>query len=671
MAVQKPVFLLYHGSATSGLSLPSDVSPLNGAAAPSVASTANDAAVPGGVSAGDWLHVLWHGLSHDATVAGYITALPLLLMLLSLWVRLPEGLWRRVLQYYFWLLALVAAAVFAIDVELYRHWGFRLDATVLTYLTDPREALASVDLWVGVRQVSLFAAYTALMIVVWGRVARLFDGRPLRPRAAAVWSLGLLLLGGADFLAIRGGTGASVANVSKAYFSANMFLNHAATNPVFSLLASLGAHADYAAQYVFFDEATRARKFAELRANAPDRPNASAPADARFAGSQAQLTTDASLTADISSTVDTPSTTDAPFAATERVLDTTRPNVVLVVLESFARTVMDARVAGRAVMPNLQRLKEEGVWFENFYANSFRTDRGQVAILSGFPAQTRTSIMKLPAKNRNLPSIARSLARAGYATEFVYGGDLNFTDQASYMYATGWQRLTWQKDLRFDAPLTAWGWDDAAMCDWFAQRVIALDAAREPFLAGLLTLSSHPPFDVPYDSFEDAQLNAFAFSDACVGRMIDRLKASPAWDNLLLVLVADHGTPWPETLRYNEPLRHHIPMLWLGGAIAAPRTVGTYASQIDLCATLLGQMSIAHDDFDYSKDVFAPEPPRKFAYYTFNDGFGVVDASGEVVWDATGDRIVTQSAPTAQTATALLDIGRTMLQTTYLDIANR
>ena len=30
---------------------------------------------------------------------------------------------------------------------------------------------------------------------------------------------------GCDFLAIRGGTGASVANVSKVYFSSNMFLN--------------------------------------------------------------------------------------------------------------------------------------------------------------------------------------------------------------------------------------------------------------------------------------------------------------------------------------------------------------------------------------------------------------------------------------------------------------
>lgn len=270
---------------------------------------------------------------------------------------------------------------------------------------------------------------------------------------------------------------------------------------------------------------------------------------------------------------------------------------------------MDADVGGLPVMPNMQRLKGEGIWFENFFANSFRTDRGEVAILSGFPAQTRMSIMKLPAKSRNLPSLARSLSGAGYATGFSYGGDLNFTDQASYMYATGWQQLTWQKDLRFDTPPADWGYDDAVMCDWFADRVIALSGKGEPFLAGMLTLSSHRPFDVPFSKFDDKELNAFAFSDECVGRMVDKLKASPAWDNLLLVLVADHGYPWPRSLSYNEPLRHRIPMIWLGGAVAAPRVVDTYASQIDICATILGQLGIDHSDFDYSKDIFAPTPP--------------------------------------------------------------
>ena len=593
MAVQKPVFMAWYAAEAAGAGF------------------------------GGWMEVLWHGLTLDMTVAGYVTALPLLAVLLSLWVRIPERVWRGGLTAYFALIAVVTAVIFAVDVALYEHWGFRIDATVLIYLSDPEEAMASVDFWLGVRQTLLAAAYAALMLWAYCRILRIFDGRPVGWRLALPGSLVVVVLAGFDFLAIRGGLGASVANVSKVYFSPVPFLNHAATNPVFSFLSSLGDRADYAGEYPFFDEAGREERFARLRGNDPS------------------------------------------AAAPERVLTTSRPNVVVVILESFARTVMDADVGGLPVMPNMQRLKGEGIWFENFFANSFRTDRGEVAILSGFPAQTRMSIMKLPAKSRNLPSLARSLSGAGYATGFSYGGDLNFTDQASYMYATGWQQLTWQKDLRFDTPPADWGYDDAVMCDWFADRVIALSGKGEPFLAGMLTLSSHRPFDVPFSKFDDKELNAFAFSDECVGRMVDKLKASPAWDNLLLVLVADHGYPWPRSLSYNEPLRHRIPMIWLGGAVAAPRVVDTYASQIDICATILGQLGIDHSDFDYSKDIFAPTPPRKFAYYTFNDGFGVVDASGEAVWDATSGKAVSETAP------GLLDIGRTMLQTTYVDIGNR
>ena len=593
MAVQKPVFMAYYAVEAAG------------------------AGIRG------WIDVLWHGLTLDMTVAGYVTALPILVTLLSLWLRLPEKVWRGVLTTWFVLVAVTTAVIFAVDVALYEHWGFRIDSTVLIYLADPEEAMASVDFWLGVRQTLLAAAYAAGMIWVYRRILGVFDGRTVGWRVASLGSLAVVMLAGFDFLAIRGGTGASVANVSKVYFSPTQFLNHAATNPVFSFLASLGDRVDYADEYPFFDEAVRAAKFDALRGNGP----AAGP--------------------------------------TEPVLNTARPNVVIVILESFARTVMDAEVGGEPVMPYMQRLKGEGIWFENFFANSFRTDRGEVAILSGFPAQTRMSIMKLPAKSRNLPSIARSLAGEGYATSFAYGGDLNFTNQSSYMYATGWQELIWQKDLRFDAPAADWGYDDALMCDWFADRVIALSDAEKPFLAGLLTLSSHTPFDVPYSKFDDKVLNAMAFSDECVGKMIDRLKASPAWKDLLVVLVADHGYPYPRTLTYNEPLRHRIPMIWTGGAVARPRVVEDYAAQIDIAATLLAQLGIAHDDFDYSKDIFAPTPPRKFAYYTFNDGFGVVDASGEAVWDATAGRAVTATNP------ELLDVGRTMLQTTYTDIGRR
>lgn len=202
MAVQKPVFLAYYAA---------------------------DAAQ---ASVGEWLGVVWHGLTLDGTVAGYVTALPLLLALVSLWVRLPGRIWRRVLTGYFVLVSTVTAVIFAVDVELYQH-GLppRCDDPDLPYR--PRGGYGERRFLARGAQTLLAVAYAALMVWVYRLVCRLFDGEPLRRRAALPWSLVLLLLAGCDFLAIRGGLGASVANVSKAYFSANMFLNHAATNPSF------------------------------------------------------------------------------------------------------------------------------------------------------------------------------------------------------------------------------------------------------------------------------------------------------------------------------------------------------------------------------------------------------------------------------------------------------
>lgn len=595
MALQKPIFLLYYASEAAAH------------------------------SAAELWQVVWHGLKLDMTVAGYITALPILFLLASLWVKVPERWGRRLIGGYLTAVSVAVAILFAVDLGLYEYWGFRLDSTILIYLSDPKEAMASLDGWMIVRQTLIGAAYGAAMILLYRQVVRLYDDYKPSWRTAAGWSVVMLLLAGFDFLSIRGGVGTSVANVSKVCFSSKLFLNHAATNPIFSFLSTLGKQERYNDVYTFYDEAELAENFARVRGNNP--------------------------------------TEGEP----RKLLRTERPNVLIVVLESFGSTVFEAEVEGREVCSSMRALQNEAISFDRFYANSFRTDRGQMAILSGFPAQTKISLMKLTPKCQELPSIARSLGREGYTTAFYYGGDLNFTNQASYMYATGWQELIWQKSMHFDAPTSKWGYDDAVVGDFVADEVIRRSAEATPFLAGWLTLSSHEPFDVSeqfdFPRFEDPRTNAFSFTDGCVGHLVERLKGSAAWENLLVVLVADHGCRAFDTSqsRLDE---QRIPMLWLGGAVAEPTRIDFYGSQIDLAATLLGQLGIAHDDFDYSKDMLHPAT-RNFAYYTYNEGFGIVDERGHSTWDAASGR-TNDEADDEQ-----LMWGRTLLQQTYLDIDRR
>jgi hypothetical protein len=191
-------------------------------------------------SFGEWLGVLWHGLSLDCTVAGYVTAFPVLVVLASFWIPLSQRVWRIVLTVYFSLIALVTAAIFAVDLNLYGYWGFRLDGSVLIYLSDPGEALASASWGEVLRQILIMLVYAGAMIWSYRWILRLFRVEPVPLRGRIVPTVAALLIGGLTFLAIRGGVTVATANVSKVYFSSNMFLNHAATNPVFSFLSSVG-----------------------------------------------------------------------------------------------------------------------------------------------------------------------------------------------------------------------------------------------------------------------------------------------------------------------------------------------------------------------------------------------------------------------------------------------
>ena len=575
-------------------------------------------------SGADIWGVGWNGLLLDSTTAAYLTVVPWLMMLVAVWVKIPERMMRPLLTAYFAVMAFISSLIVAVDMGLFRHWGFRLDSTIIPYLRTPKEAAASVtwgDLW---PTMILFVAYGALLFWAWRPLAKLYRKVEQSVRQRLLSTAVMLLTGGLLFLAIRGGLDTAPANVSKVYFSDNMFLNQAATNPIFSFLSSAARSELKDSDYRYFSDEECEAFFSAVSGNT------------------------------------------AP-ASSEKLLRTERPNVVLIMLESLGRTVMDEVVDGRAVAPNLQRIKQEGIWFENMYANSYRTDRGTVAVMSGYAAHPIVSVMKYPQKAHTLPAIARSLQNEGYATSFMYGGDANFTNTISYLYGTGVERITDKAQLSFDAPTNKWGYADDVVCPYFAEEVLSFSKQGKPFFATLLTLSSHEPFDVPYSAFEDKILNSVAFTDEAVGKMIDSWRTSDAWNDMLVILIADHGMPYPSTLTTGAEERQRIPMIWTGGALEQSGTeVTTYCSQADLAATLLAQLGIAHEDFIFSHDIFDPNQPH-YAFWTWNNAFGLKDNEGKIIYNLTGEKTIQSEGD----APAYEQKGKAIVQTIHQDIRKR
>ena len=565
---------------------------------------------------GDVFDVMVHGLTLDLSTALYFLIVPFLLIMVSIWYT---GRWLfRILQGYYLLISLAFALAFVADTSLYEFWQFKLDASCLQYLETPTEAMASVSWGYIVVRLIILLLVTVLMYKAYWltvRSLRIVSPQPSDWKSAAYGLLVFLVSVPLFVIGIRGGLGESTTNIGQVYYSSSQFLNHSAVNPVFSFLASLEKNSSSVPEYKFMEEAERAR-----------------------------------LMADIYPTTSVDSDT---------LLRTKTPDVVIILLESCGGIFTEDIGGRKDIMPNLNRYVHEGVYFSQFYANSYRTDRGTLCTLSGYPSFPKSSVMKMPAKTRLLPGIAKSLRDAGYQTSYIYGGDINFTNMRSYLMTTDFEQLHWQKDYSLEEQRSAkWGVrDDITFATLYEQ--IAGFKSNEHYLIGYSTLSSHEPWDVPTHELKEEIPNAFNYLDQCIGTFIEKVRKTPQWDNLLVVLLPDHGFTYFGVGEEHE-MHDHVPMLWLGGAVKEPRRIDVLCNQTDLPATLLGQLGLPHDDFLFSRDVMSRNYTYPFAVHTYNNGITMKDSTGFAVYDLNANRIIVDKSTDSE---ALIRRGMAILQT--------
>lgn len=588
--LQKPLFMLYNGSIEKGFGF------------------------------ADYMQVMIHGASLDAATAGYLTAFPFLLVLISIWFR--KFPLKKILYGYYILAAALISIIFVVDMALYTFWGFKLDASVFLYIDSPKEALASVS--VGFILLRVLAILLLIALNSWA-LLKITPSVLTATRKRIAGTAGMLLLGGVLFIIIRGGVTESTSNIGQVYFSNEPFLNHSAVNPDFSLLSSMGKSQDFASEFNFFDEEKRAALFDGLYP-----------------------------------------TTDGDSII--QVLNTKRPNILIILMEGFGGAFVEPLGGLPDVTPHFNRLSKEGIFFTNCYANSFRTDRGTVCTFSGYLGLPTASVMKIPAKSRTLPAIAEGLSKAGYKTDFLYGGDINFTNMKSYLLSTGYQRLTANTDFSLaEQTSNAWGVNDDITFEYLYNQ-LRNRKEEGPWHTAFLTLSSHEPFEVPYHRLEDKIPNAFAYTDECLGKFVDRLKQTPAWKDLLVICLPDHGFYYPREGSNAMPRFYHIPLLWLGGAVKQPMQVDKIMNQTDLAATLLGQLGLEHTAFTFSRNVLGSDYKYPFAFYSFNNGFSFRDSTGVTVFDNNSGSILFDEPEADESR---LDKGKAILQTVYDDLGNR
>ena len=561
------------------------------------------------------------GTYSDCIIASYLTAIPLILAAVRAFIpSMDLGLWLGVYN------AATAVAVGLItisDAVLYRYWQYKLDSSVFVYLRNPKGAFASVSTLYLIGAAIAAGLFCSLYYLLVSLPLRLCGGlMPSEPPGVAggvlTPVLAILMLGGL-FLVTRG-LGIRPNNPSIAYFSPVPFLNHWALNPAFNLLYSLSTKDDY---------------------------------EGRFQSMPAEEAE--SLAASMFPTAGTP---------LRSILNTPRPNILLIVWESLGAEFVESLGGRKGVTPNLDRIASEGVVFTQCTAGSFRTDRGLVCLLGGIPGQPTTSLIRYTRKLAGLPALPRRLHELGYHTTAIHGGDLAIMHKADYYLASGHERLISQNELPKGLDKGKWGVHDGPVFEILSEQTEHLARQDRRWFATFQTLSSHEPFVVPYKRLDDPVENSFAYTDHALGRFMDRLKASEAWKDTLVIIVADHGYNISH-LPVDRRAYAHIPLVMAGGAVKGPARIDTMMSQTDLAATLLGQMGLPHDEFRYSRDVLADTYTAPSAFHTFNNGFLFIDPTGATLYDNVAERAVKDADPERERK------GKAILQTLYADLAKR
>lgn len=589
--------------------------------------------------------VIWHGLPLDLSMAGYLSVIPGLLSIAVVWLK--RELVKPIMNIYFIIASLFITCSFLLNASLYPYWKYPLDSTPLFYFfTSPADAIASVSIWQVILSIVILIVLT---IGVWftlrmrgekrqqysrysygyggfgsGKRNRFDDFDRHRGRTSII----LLLLTGLLFLPIRGGITVSTMNTGQAYYSQNAYLNHSAVNPLFSLLESITHQEDFASQYRFMKDKEADKIFATMTSTSDENTY--------------------------------PLLNEATFKKGT-------PDILIVIMESFASDIMPSMGSYKDVAVCLDSIAQQSILFTRFYANSFRTDRGMVSILSGYPAQPTTSIMRYPRKTSQLPSIARNLAKyKNYKTTYYYGGDADFCNMRSYLVSQGYQHIISDANFPIEDKLSKWGVPDHILAAKMMEDIKAQQNEKRPMLRILQTSSSHEPFEVPYHRLKDKRLNAFAYTDSVMGAIVREYRKLPRWKNTLIVFVPDHVGGYKENLNDHDRSRYQIPLILAGGVISRPMKVGIIGSQHDIAATLLGQLGVEHREFTFSKNMMSDATP-KFAFFAVNDAVGIVSEENSLIYDNRAKRIVYDKGEKGFN----LKRGQAYLQKLYDDLAKK
>jgi phosphoglycerol transferase MdoB-like AlkP superfamily enzyme len=303
-------------------------------------------------------------------------------------------------------------------------------------------------------------------------------------------------------------------------------------------------------------------------------------------------------------------------------------NLVIILQESMGATFVKS-LGGLAVTPELEKLKSEGIWFDRLFATGTRSVRGIEAVIAGYLPTPAQSVVKLSNSQNNFTTLGSVLQTAGYATQFIYGGEAHFDNMRGFFTNNGFKDIVDLPKIKNPTFVGSWGASDEDLFTAAHKELQLLHRGEKPFFSLIFTSSNHEPFEFPDDRIDlheqpkNSVNNAVKYADWAMGRFIATAKQSDYWKDTVFLIVADH-----DNRVYGNNLipveKFQIPGLILGGPIQ-PETISAIASQIDLAPTLLSLVGVSSCHTMVGRDFTLDKTTPGRAFLQFENYFALME----------------------------------------------
>ena len=487
--------------------------------------------------------------------------------------------WTKLRSISFFILSFLVVFLSFSDRYLFDVWSSKFNQDALHFMQHPKEAMASTG---HLPVLKIFIISLAISVILY-LVFKFFLGYlKLKISALPKW-MGLLLLAVFIGLGARQSLSVSPIGPSAAYYSKNPANNNASLNSAWNFIYQCFMPTEYVdlEKYNFFSASNHQQKAEEYYFK--------------------------------SDTI--------PFTFDHK------PNVVLIVLESFNAYLSKHYGGVLDHTPFLDSLSKTGISFTNCYAGSNRTDKALACINSGYPGTPWNSILSQPEKAVKLPQLSNLFKQKGYTNTFAYGGDLSFASMETYLQAGSFDRLL---DIDHFKPLSQinlskWGTHDEVVFNAQAQ-----ETKKEPFFEEILSLSSHEPFDVPYQSTQTDEkygpfYNSVQYTDACLKAYFTAAQSKKWFNNTIFIFVSDHGRDiGVDRENPTDSIRYKVPILMWGKPLKGKvLALDEETSQTDLANTiaLLFELDSTQKTFPFSRNLFS----SRDAFFFTNGGWGFMN----------------------------------------------